>query len=345
MENIFRSDIQGQPKVMAEAIARYRGYKEAYEKIAALNPQRVVFAGMGSSYFCSMPACIKLNQAGRNAAVITASELLYYQWELLNSDVVPVLISQSGESGEIVDILKKLPEDRLVIGITNDPESTLGKRANILLEMGVEPELSVSTRTYLASLVLVDVLAEVVLGNDAQKALDDNLQAAEALGKLLENQDALQDQIGQFLNHPLALCYIGRGPAVGTAEAAGLFTRETAKYPALGFDSAQFRHGPFEMVDENFGAVVFAPKGTTCALQIGLAGDIAARGGKAILVTDEDCAVDSPNVLVIRHPSVSEFHAPLVQIAVAQLLANDLALFRGFQPWVFRAASKITVKQ
>ncbi len=345
MDNVFLEDVMKQHEAMEEAIKKYRGYAEVFQKIAALKPDRVLFTGMGSSHFAAIPASIRLNQGGIVSNVYSASELLYYEWNLISSDTLLVLTSQSGESGEIVDILQKLPADRLVIGITNEPQSTLGRRADILLSMGVEPEVAVSSRTYLASLVLLNTFAALLLGESARDTLDRCQNAIEVLAAFLRDYAPVQKKAAEFLEHPSAVCYIGRGPAVGTAEASALFTREAAKYPALAFDSAEFRHGPYEMVDNRFRAIVFAPTGATFSLQVNLAGDIARHGGKILFVTNENVTFQSDHVLVIKHGDVPETYAPIVQILVAQLFANDMSLYQGYKPWVFRQSGKVTTIQ
>lgn len=345
MSNVFLADVLAQPKSMREAIATYRTYEQTFEKIAALQPKQIIFAGMGSSHYCSIPASIKLNAAGLYSSVYSASELLYYEWNAITTETLLVLISQSGESGEIVDIIQKLPREQLVIGITNEAESALSKRADICLEMQVKPEQAASTRTYLASLILTDMLAEALIGHNVQDALVQCEQAVDALETFLTDHAAMQDTIGTLLAHPESVCFIGRGPAVATAEAGALFTRETAKCSAVAFESAEFRHGPFEIVDHKFGAVIYAPSGVTVQLQAKLTQDIAEHDGKVVFVTDAEMTFDSPNVVVLRHPAVPEAYATLVQIVAAQLFANDMALYLGYVPGEFRQASKVTTVQ
>lgn len=344
MNSVFLADVLQQPDALRTAMAQYAQYGPLMEKIRCLHPRQVLFTGMGSSHYCSQPAVIRLIEDGIPARVEAASEILYYEWASIAPDTLLVLTSQSGESGEIVDILHKLPDSQPVLGITNNPDSTLGRRANICLPMCVEPELAVSTRTYLAALVLSDMAAAALLDQSWQQALQQSYDALDVLEAFLRDHNQMEEMIGAFFAHPDTLCYIGRGPALATAECGALFTRETAKYPALAFDSGEFRHGPFEMVDSNFCAILFAPSGRTLELQRHLRDAILHCGGKVLFVTD--AAEDSTdNLLVWRHAPVPEPYAPLVQIAAAQLFADEMALYRGHAPGVFRQSSKITTAQ
>jgi fructoselysine-6-P-deglycase FrlB-like protein len=59
---------------------------------------------------------------------------------------------------------------------------------------------------------------------------------------------------------------------------------EVAKFPSAPMQAAQFRHGPVEIVDEHYRAIVFAPNDHTRALNIALADDLARLGGQARLI-------------------------------------------------------------
>lgn len=345
MKNEFLEDVLCQPEAMRKAMSYYKEYQPLLDEIAALQYRKVLFCGMGSSHYCSLPAVIRLNTGGISARVESASEILYYEYNDITPDTLLILTSQSGESGEIVSLLDKLPASQTVIGITNEPDSRLGKRADICLEMHVEPEQAVSTRTYLASLILSDMVASALLKDSVVASLQRSAEAIDVLEDFLQDHVSMQNQIGEFFGHPNTLCYIGRGPALASAESGALFTRETAKYPALAFDSAEFRHGPFEIIDENFCAIVFAPEGITSKLQINLVEAISKHMGKVILITDMDVHFDSERILVFRHTAVPENYAVLVQIAAAQLFANDMALHLGHTPGVFRQSAKVTTAQ
>lgn len=345
MNNVFLTDVLRQARDLKKALTAYEKQKDMLRKIGELSFREVIFTGMGSSHSCAYPAVCELNEGGIHAKTVSASQLLYYEMESIERNTLLVLISQSGESGEIVDLIHRLPPKKSIIGITNNPHSALGQRADLRLEMRVENELAVSTRTYLASLILCDLTACALLGQPLESSFTAWKAALNALENTLKEQEEIQDQIMKHLGYPATLCYIGRGPSLATAESGAQFTRETAKYPALAFDSGEFRHGPYEMVDDNFRAILFAPSGKTYALQRHLAEAIEAHGGKIIFVTDVREEFASGNILTLVHPSVPEKCAPLIEILYAQCFANAMALHLGHAPGVFRQSSKITTAQ
>ena len=141
------------------------------------------------------------------------------------------------------------------------------------------------------------------------------------------------------------ICLIGRGDSLSSVRAGALFFREVVKFPALDFDSAEFRHGPMEMVQEDFYGIVFAPSGRTQRLSLQMAADIAAKGGKVILITDGgacgSAVLEQENVLPVMLGEIKEYASPILQILPVQLLANKLAEEKKIPAGVFRWGSKV----
>ncbi|SHE29059.1 SIS domain-containing protein [Alkalibacter saccharofermentans] len=341
--NNFIKDVTGQSESLKEGMKSFAS-KETLEKLNTLKSMgfnRVLFTGMGSSNFCSIPAKNLLIKNGIDAKVESASQILYYEMDSIKKDTLLVLISQSGESVEIVKLISQLPEDIFVVGVTNDPQSTLGKRAQITVVLNVEEEESVTTRTYLSSIMAVGLIGKSLTKDLNDEDIEDLLSAADSLKNLTDQWEGIKTKLMDFIPNPSYLCLIGRGDALTTARAGALFVREVSKFPALDFDSGEFRHGPFEMVDENFAGFIFAQDSHTWDLDLFLAKDGASRGGKIVFVTDKETE-ESENFLPLVIDKIDPLLSPVLQIVPVQLYADQLARNRGFEPGKFRWNTKIT---
>lgn len=82
---------------------------------------------MGSSNYASISASLYLNKNGIESNVISAGQLLYYGLNSLDENTLIVMVSQSGESPEIINLLNKFKGRGNIVGITNILNSTLGK--------------------------------------------------------------------------------------------------------------------------------------------------------------------------------------------------------------------------
>lgn len=347
-EKFYLNDILSQ-KTELEKVLAYCHTEEVEAKrkiLAEKNIHKVIFSGMGSSHFCAYGANILLNQNGINSHVVSTGELIYYELGSLDERTVLCLISQSGESAEVVHLLELLPEDVFVVGVTNQAQSTLARKADMTFLLNVSDEISVTTRTYQSSLVIVQFIAASLCGMDTEQLLEEYEKALSGMECYLENYVGEMQKIQNFCSGMGVVSLIGRGNALSSVRAGALFMREVVKFPAMDFDSAEFRHGPMEMVQDDFYAIVFAPAGCTQKLNTKLARDIVEKGGRVVLITDREGALEPvQNILQIVLPKVEEYASQLIQILPVQLLANAMAEEKQIPPGVFRWGSKIMAKE
>lgn len=342
--NHYLKDVLGQPQSIRKALDSFirPDNLEKIIEIASLNPSKIIFVGMGSSHYCSYGASLYLNNKGFTSMVKSAGNFYYYECGLVDEKTLIILISQSGESAEIVNLVKTLPSSCKIVAITNYPTSTLGQRGDYTFSLNVEDEESVTTRTYLSSVMLVDLIAMSVVAGQARQEMSDELYGAvNSLESFLASYRDIETKIKQFFDNPLYLSLIGRGFSMSTVCAGTLFLREVVKYPAMDFDAGEFRHGPMEMVDEDFNGIIIAPSGQTFALNEKLALDIADKGGKVMFVSDQRIQASHKNILEINIGYVNEFLSPLTTIAPVQLLSNYLAERKGIDVGKFRWGSKV----
>lgn len=335
----YYEDILSQPMSLRRCMAAQT--PDVLERLAQLcaRPwQQVLFCGMGSSNYCAIPAVHYLAQCGRRASGVSASELLGFDMPALREDTLLVINSQSGESAEIVRLLRELPAGITVLAVSNDANSTLARAAALCLLMDAEPERSVTTRTYLDSLALCLLIARVLCGEPAHTAVQQVLHAADAMELALADAPGLLRGMTDVLGTPPFVCLLGRGCNHTTACAGTLFLREVARHTAFCELCGEFRHGPMEMVEEGFHAVIAAANDHTFALQCRLAQDIQSHGGKVVVITSQPVE-GVPTILL---PDVGPWLSPLLTILPIQLYADHLAAVKGLEAGAFRWGGKIT---
>ena len=112
---------------------------------------------------------------------------------------------------------------------------------------------------------------------------------------------------------------------------------------AESYETAAFRHGPFELAGPGLGAVVVATEPETRSLDLGLAADLVRTGAAVVVVSSEG---DVPEgALGVRIPPVDRLLSPAVSIVPIQLLAWRLANARGRIPGVYTRVSKVTTRE
>jgi glucosamine--fructose-6-phosphate aminotransferase (isomerizing) len=91
------------------------------------------------------------------------------------------------------------------------------------------------------------------------------------------------------------------------------------------------KHGPIALIDEHMPVIVIAPHDHVFEKTVSNMQEVAARGGRLLLITDrqgaEAAAMDTLGTIVM--PDCDPVVAPLVYAIPAQLLAYHTAVFMG----------------
>lgn len=346
--NKFLIEILEQPEALKKTLNYYihsdgekaiKSIKEAYQSTVF---EQIIFTGMGSSNFTSIAASTLFNTLGIPAFAVNSSELLHYNLDLLKKKTMLICFSQSGESYEIIELLKRIPESVYTVGITNEEKSTLAKQSNISLFSKAGKEEMTSTKSYvsttLVSYILGWSLAEV-WNSEKVKTIQNMI---DGFNIKLANYSEWIDEAIKFMGKLPALTIIARGTGISTAMQSGLMFMETTKIPAFGILGGEFRHGPMEMVQEEFKSILFASEGRTISQSLKMAEDIAKYGGKVLLITNSTKAPQHKNILHIPISEKNEFLFSIQSIIPVQLFIDSYTKQRGYEAGSFSHGAKVT---
>jgi glutamine---fructose-6-phosphate transaminase (isomerizing) len=349
--NKFLEEIFEQPGALERTLKFYISPEgnELLEKVKnTINDgqfEQIVFTGMGSSYFTSHAASGLFNSLGISSYVINSSELLHYNLCLFKKKTLLISFSQSGESFEVRELLKKLPSTVFCVGITNEAGSTLAQKADIaLLSMAGKEEMT-STKTYVVTTLVSFILGWYLAGcwNNEKKEMINRLIGN--FKKALASYQFWLDDALLFLGDMQTLQIIARGPAFSTASQSALMFKEATRIAATGILGGEFRHGPMEMVKEGFKAILFAAKGNTLAQSIKMAEDIAEFGGKVLVITNKKLQLSNKVSMQIYIDEPDEFLFSIQSVIPVQLIIDAYAKSKGFEAGSFSRGSKVTTTE
>ena len=346
--NKFLKEIEEQPYALKETLRFFTDGegREDLNQVVTLwksgQHDKIIFTGMGSSYFISHAVTCLLNPLKINYYAINAGELLHYQFSLLDKTTLLVCISQSGESYEIVKILERLPAEVTVIAISNEAKSTLAKKAQISLLSQAGKEEMTSTKTFISAYLVAYLLSLRFRGEIDQTSISEIEAIIQSVSDLLKNRDQWLPEAVKTIAHKPFVQLVARGPVFAAAQQSALMLMEATRNPASALLGGEFRHGPMEMVKEGFRAVVFAPSGTTYLQSISVATDILKFGGKVLLITDQNPSVSHDNLysIVIHCPNEPLF--AILSLIPMQLIVNQWSIEEENEPGNFTRGAKVT---
>src|SRR5215472_13011599 len=100
---------------------------------------RVLVTGVGKSGHIGAKIASTLTSTGTAATFLHPLDGLHGDLGLVGEDDVAILISKSGESAELVDLLDHLKRFGVkLIAITGEPDSTIARHADVVLDAGVD---------------------------------------------------------------------------------------------------------------------------------------------------------------------------------------------------------------
>jgi glutamine---fructose-6-phosphate transaminase (isomerizing) len=346
----FLAEIAGQPDALRRAARALTEQLDTIEAVRGAGRRTgggVVFTGMGASYDACYPAVNELAVHGVLALQVDAAELLHFRTHVLSPATVLVIVSQSGRSAEVVRLLGAF-EDRseraVVLSVTNGLANPLAERADLRLDTRAGSEQGPSTMTFSASLVQLAAVAGALSARSdvdpVGRATTAARQASDAVETLLEEQ-TLAARIAGVADHD-TLVVLARGPARAAAEMGALTLKECG-VTAESYETAAFRHGPFELAGPALGAIVIATEPETLALDLGLAGDLVEAGASVVVLSSEGDVPDG--AFGVRIPSVDRLLSSAVSLVPIQLLAWWLANARGRVPGAYTRSSKVTTRE
>ena len=349
--NQFIKEIQEHPEALERTLSYYRSRegKDRLDAVCALwttgDYDKIVFTGMGSSYFISQAAATMMTAYDIPAFAVNAGELLHFQSSVLTERTLLVAISQSGESYEVIELLKQLGERHhlrlTVVGVTNESGSSLAAMAtcNLLCKAGKE-EMT-STKTFITTYLVVYLLAESLSGRREDNDLLDSV--VREVSRQLEKRETYLSRSVAFLSgHPFVQV-IGRGTVFASAAQTALMFMEATKTPASALLGGEFRHGPLEMVGPDFICIIYAHSQSGVYQQsIRLVTDVLAFNGKVILISDTASGIESADLLEINvHCEDPDLFA-IPSIIPVQLMVNAWAKEMELVPGSFTHGAKVT---
>jgi glucosamine--fructose-6-phosphate aminotransferase (isomerizing) len=349
MQNQLWADIQAQGENLEHVVEHlYTTERERIERAAAFlrNDRPLALIGVASAEYVCMPAEIYLGQRGRYASVMCASDALYSLLPALREANV-VVNTRSGETAEIVKLGQALREHGIpFVTVTNEPESRLARLASQVVWADTRKDDLVSINVVTGMMTATLALAAAVTGEFERLRSEFERLAGEMRGvvaRAAEQASAVHALLGGV--RPVYLLY--RGHSKGAAYCGRLVLEEVSRTPGIAMESAEFRQGPNEVIDERFGAVVFAPSGKQGELNLALARDILRSGGRALLVGQlpEDALAGQSGSLVFPIPDVPDCLAPVLEVVPVQCLAYELAKAQGYSPGEVRYITKVILSE
>jgi len=344
-KHFMAKEIHEQPEVVGHTLAHYINMASERVELPGKLPfdwrklKRLSISACGTAFYAGLVAKYWFERFAKLPVEIDiASEFRYREAPLEKGDLA-IFISQSGETADTLASLRYAKEHKLhVLSVVNVPTSTIARESDVVMPTLAGPEIGVaSTKAFTCQLATLACLA--IAAGRARRKLSpvDEQRLVHALietPRLMSAALALEPQIEQLardLSKAHDALYLGRGTSFPIALEGALKLKEISYIHAEGYAAGELKHGPIALIDKTMPVIVIAPFDRVFEKTLSNMEEVAARGGRIILVTDAKGAKEAATAQLqtICLLDMAATVTPLVYAIPVQLLAYHAAVALG----------------
>ncbi len=341
--HFMAKEIHEQPEVISHTLSHYIDMAEGRVDYPDLgldlsDLSRITISACGTAYYAGLVGKYWIEKYARVPVEIDVASELRYREAPLPKDGLALFISQSGETADTLAVLRYCKEQgQRIASIVNVRTSTIARESDVILPTLAGPEIGVaSTKAFtcqlaaLAGLTLLIGRARGTISPELEQELVQGLLEVPRHMAEVMADEAQYEKLAHDLSKARDVLYLGRGINYPLALEGALKLKEISYIHAEGYAAGELKHGPIALIDENVPVIVVAPSDDLHDKTVSNVQEVAARGGKIILISngDEDSA-GCELMAHIRVPDAHPFTNPLLYAVPIQLIAYHTAVQMG----------------
>jgi glucosamine--fructose-6-phosphate aminotransferase (isomerizing) len=341
--HFMAKEIHEQPEVIGHTLAGYVDLATNRIDLPALpfdfaSLPRLSISACGTAFYAGLVAKYWFERWAKLPVDVDIASEFRYRETALAPGGAALFISQSGETADTLATLRYCrAQGQHIVSVVNVRESSIARDSDVVLPTLAGPEIGVASTkaftcqlTVLACLAIAAGKARGVIGPDLEAELVQSLaEVPRHMATVLRDERPYE-----VLAHNLAkahdVLYLGRGLSYPIALEGALKLKEISYIHAEGYAAGELKHGPIALIDENMPVIVIAPRDDLFDKTVSNMQEVAARGGKIVMISDADPASTGCAIATrLTVPPVHRFVTPLVYAVPVQLIAYHTATFMG----------------
>ncbi len=340
-------EIYEQPEKAQALITFLQDSEQAREYFQELKGEkRIYLIGSGSSYNACVLGSYYLNKmAGIKSIPVVAGAFKEFLGEGDFSQGVYILVSQSGETKDVVSVLNYLEERKAkkILAVVNVLGSSLQLRVKNFLPLLSNIEISVpATKTFTNQVIIFLYLSLKLSEYNGKKnpSLEKEITEIPSLiQKTLDLSSKNCREVASVLASKEYLYYLGYGINFGACLEAALKMKEITYIPCEGMYSSEFKHGPLAIIKEG-DWVLFLSTLEDSYMTLSHINEVSCRRGKICTISPLDDSLSLNSDILIPLPTKNYFISPLLAAIVSQQIAYYVSQEKGINPDQPRNISK-----
>ena len=344
-KHFMAKEIHEQPEVVGHTLAHYIDMVAEKVDLPVELPfdwraiKRLSISACGTAFYAGLVAKYWFERFAKLPVEIDIASEFRYRGAPLEEGDLAIFISQSGETADTLATLRYAREHKQhILSVVNVPTSTIARESDVVMPTLAGPEIGVaSTKAFTCQLATLACLALAAGRARGALAAEDEKNIVRALiqvPRLMAQALTLEPQIEKLaldLAKARDVLYLGRGTSFPIALEGALKLKEISYIHAEGYAAGELKHGPIALIDETLPVIVIAPYDRVFEKTVSNMQEVAARGGRIILVTDPQGAKEATveSTVTLTLPEMASSVTPLVYAIPVQLIAYHTAAAIG----------------
>ena len=309
------------------------------DTIRAIN--KIVVVACGTSFNAGMAAKHAIEHWTRIPVELDLASEFRYRDPVLDERGLVIGITQSGETADTLAAIRFAGEmGAKVVAVTNVVGSSITRDTDAVLFTHAGPEIGVAaTKTFLAQLVALNILALYLAQERDSMPEDKRLETIEAMARLPELIEKVLDVEGAVAKAAKKYAdasdflFIGRGVGTAVAMEGALKLKEISYIHAEGYAAGELKHGAIALLQEGVPVVAVMTGQPLYEKMLANVEEVRARGASTILVAPQgDRRARELADDIFEVPQVKPLLTPVLDTIPLQLLAYFVAKERGLSP-------------
>jgi glucosamine--fructose-6-phosphate aminotransferase (isomerizing) len=300
---------------------------------------RVVLIACGTSYHAGLVGKYLLETLAHVPVEVEYASELRSRDFVMDRGTLVLGISQSGETADTLAALRVAREKaRAVLAVTNNPNSSMARGADGVLDLHAGPEIGVAaTKTFVGQLAALSLFALAyaqargALGEADSLALVQELQRVpHKMDRVLGGAAAIERAARRYLSCEHYL-FLGRWINFPIALEGALKLKEISYTHAEGYAGGEMKHGPIALIDEGMTTLAVVPRDRVYEKMLSNIAEVQARSGRILAVAFEgDAKARAVAEEVFPIPETHPLFTPFLTVLPLQLFAYHSAAAKGF---------------
>ena len=299
-----------------------------------LTSKKKFITGSGTSLHAGILGSFYLSRIAKEMFIPgAASEFSERYGDVIGDGDLLFVVTQSGETKDVKNAMDSFGNRGKTIGLINVLGSSIALRCDHVIPVLSDLEISVpATKTFVNQVIALLYLSIAIAKKKGLSYPEINFEELpKKLSETIKIAETYKSEVIKALIPWRDFYVLGFGLTYPIALEGALKIKEVVYIHAEGMYSAEFKHGPLSIVEEEY-PVIFVATLKDKHMILSHINEVKCRGGKIITIAPDDEELRKESHIFVPIPDGNEYLTPILSVIPMQIIAYHMSIHKGIDP-------------